>query len=73
MYVSEDDKNYVLFGETKVKQSRTDDPHTKDLEVTGDSNPRYIKIKVLNYGQLPNWHLSAGEQAWLFIDEVWVK
>ena len=73
VYVSEDDKNYVLFGETKVKQSRTDDPHTKDLEVTGDSNPRYIKIKVLNYGQLPNWHLSAGEQAWLFIDEVWVK
>lgn len=31
---------------------------------------RYIKIKASNYGKMPAWHVSAGEQAWLFIDEV---
>ena len=73
VYVSEDGKNYKLFGEMKVKPSRSDDAHTKDFEVKGDSNPRYIKIKVLNYGPLPKWHVNAGEQSWLFIDEIWIK
>lgn len=31
---------------------------------------RYIKIKVHNFGKMPAWHASAGEQAWLFVDEI---
>ena len=34
---------------------------------------RYVKVKVQNFGKMPSWHLSAGEQAWLFIDEVEVE
>ena len=31
---------------------------------------RYVRIKATNYGKMPDWHLSAGEQAWLFVDEI---
>ena len=31
---------------------------------------RYVRIKAINYGKLPKWHVSAGNQAWLFIDEI---
>ncbi len=33
---------------------------------------RFVKIKVVNYGKLPAWHQSAGQDAWLFLDEVGV-
>ena len=31
---------------------------------------RYVRVKAVNYGKLPKWHVSAGEQAWLFVDEI---
>jgi hypothetical protein len=31
---------------------------------------RYIKVKAKNYGTLPNWHLGAGGEAFIFIDEI---
>jgi len=34
---------------------------------------RYVKVQVINYGPLPEWHLSAGEKAWLFVDEIIVE
>lgn len=34
---------------------------------------RYIRIKADNFGKLPPWHISKGENSWLFIDEIEVK
>lgn len=34
---------------------------------------RFVRIKAINYGKLPAWHISAGNQAWLFVDEIEVK
>jgi len=34
---------------------------------------KFIKIHVENYGTLPAWHMGAGEQAWLFIDEIIIE
>ncbi|HYV94811.1 MAG TPA: GH92 family glycosyl hydrolase [Chitinophagales bacterium] len=34
---------------------------------------RYIKIIAHNYGKLPSWHVSAGENAWVFCDEIFVE
>lgn len=31
---------------------------------------RYLKVKAVNYGAMPSWHVSAGEQAWCFVDEI---
>lgn len=33
-------------------------------------NARFVKVKALNYGKLPEWHQGKGEDAWLFIDHI---
>lgn len=71
--VSEDGKNYIPFKNVTITSARTEGAHIQDLEVKGKADARYVKIIVKNYGKLPEWHLSAGEQAWLFVDEIWVK
>ena len=45
-----------------------------DLEINIEKiNTRYLKIIVKNYGKLPVWHSGAGENSWLFVDEIIVK
>ena len=73
VYVSGDGKNYKSFGKMNVSVPRTEGAHIQDLEVKGKANVRYVKIVIKNYGKMPEWHQSAGEPAWLFVDEVWVK
>ena len=34
---------------------------------------RYIKVKARNFGTIPDWHPGAGSQAFIFVDEFWVK
>jgi len=36
-------------------------------------NARYLKVKAKNFGKLPDWHMGAGGDAFIFIDEIWVK
>lgn len=33
---------------------------------------RYVKVKAKNYGKLPDWHMGAGGEAFIFIDEITV-
>ena len=73
VYVSDDGKDYKLFGKTDVNVPRTEGAHIQDVEVQGKATTRYVKIVIKNYGKLPEWHLSAGQQSWLFVDEIWVK
>lgn len=34
---------------------------------------KYVKLIAKNYGILPNWHISAGKDSWLFVDEIVVE
>jgi hypothetical protein len=38
-----------------------------------NTSGRYIKVQATNFGMIPNWHLGAGGEAWLFIDEIIVE
>ena len=38
--------------------------------VNGSARARYLRITLHNYGPLPDWHVSAGQQAWIFVDEL---
>jgi len=51
-------------------QARQGESHTRLVAVKDDIRARYFKITLENYGRLPEWHISAGEQAWLFADEI---
>ena len=74
VYVSKDGQNYSLFGSTNGSGiSMGEDPMIHNYTVKGNANGRYLKIKVTSAGPLPNWHVSAGEQSWIFMDEITVE
>jgi hypothetical protein len=35
-----------------------------------DLRTRYVKVRATNMGICPPWHKGAGDQAWLFVDEI---
>ncbi|MDX1440549.1 MAG: GH92 family glycosyl hydrolase, partial [Rubricoccaceae bacterium] len=34
---------------------------------------RYIRMRAVTFGALPDWHLGAGNPAWVFADEIWIQ
>lgn len=36
-------------------------------------NARYVKVVAQNFGECPPWHLGAGGQGWLFVDELRIE
>ena len=45
----------------------------KDFEINSDIETRYIKVKALKFGIIPEWHLGAGNPSWIFTDEIIVE
>ncbi|MDY5968716.1 MAG: GH92 family glycosyl hydrolase [Bacteroidales bacterium] len=80
--VSDDGKTYRSFGETSKDLAAAVEQNTARgfdyregsgmclFRVSGDAVARYVRISAKNYGKLPSWHVSPGQQAWLFCDEV---
>ncbi len=75
-YVSEDGKNFILFG--IIENGVSPDDYSTQIRVFSSNNStkintRYIKVKAFNYGKLPQWHQGNGGEAFIFIDEIEVK
>ena len=73
-YYSDNGKDFTLF-ETVMNPI---DPHqsgviTHTFATQKKISARYIKMKAYNRMKNPEWHLSAGEKSWLFIDEIIIK
>jgi hypothetical protein len=46
----------------------------KDLAGTiAPRTARYVKITAHNYGKIPLWHPGAGDDAFIFIDEIIIE
>ena len=56
--------------EKKSAQQRQEECTTQLFAVMKGVRAKYFKLTVENYGPLPDWHISAGEQAWVFADEI---
>ena len=74
-YVSQDGKHFTKVAEIKNdvnarKAGQLIKHFTAKLQGV---NARYIRIFAKNIGVLPPWHPSAGNKAWLFVDEVAIK
>lgn len=70
-YVSDDGENFTLFETVENPINETEHNIVTHTFYTSKTiNARYIKIKAYNRKTNPDWHLSAGEKSWLFIDEV---
>jgi hypothetical protein len=33
---------------------------------------RYVKVRAKNFGKLPDWHMGAEGEAFIFVDEITV-
>ena len=75
-----DGENWMPYGEKQeTKTAPGDNPQARQGESTTqlfgvgmykNVRAKYLRLTVENYGLLPEWHISAGEQAWLFVDEI---
>jgi hypothetical protein len=34
---------------------------------------RYVRIRAYNIGKIPSWHAGAGDDPWIFIDEILIR
>ena len=74
--ISNDGKNYIHWAsventEFPAVRERQEESVQHSFTCRGSyTTCRYVRIKATNYGKMPDWHISAGEQAWLFVDEI---
>jgi len=68
----------VRFSEKKILKSDISDrdyksqTHAFALTIP-KQKMRFVKVKAVNYGKLPEWHQGAGGDAWIFVDEIMIK
>ena len=76
---STDGENWQLYGTvpesedapgSESAQQRQGESTTQLFAVVKKVRAKYFKLTVENFGKLPDWHISAGEQAWIFADEI---
>lgn len=71
--VSEDGISYQPFG--TIENGVPADDYSPQMRTFFQKSPkhinvRFIKIKAINYGKLPDWHQGKGGDAFIFIDEI---
>ena len=71
--VSTNGKDFETIHFEKFETPEKDSEQLIPINFDHPCNARYIKVKAINFGLLPTWHLGKGEPAWLFVDEIMVK
>ena len=73
-FVSDDGKRFRSVG--KVMNTipvDEEDPVIQELEVRPRCETRYVKMAAKTIGTCPDWHVGAGQPAWLFCDEFVIE
>jgi predicted alpha-1,2-mannosidase len=73
--IFESSEDGTVFGELGRATHEVGDrwPHAliEDLGIEFDPVPaRYLRVRAVNYGTLPAWHLGTGGEAFIFVDEI---
>jgi hexosaminidase len=72
--VSDDGTNWRPYGQVPSMVKDTDlAPTLSWFTAKGAVTARYVKVTAMNYGVLPEWHLGAGDKAFIFADELRVR
>ena len=73
---SSDGQTFTPLGtiENAVSDRETK-PVTRDFSIIfdGPRHARYLRLRIVPYGKLPDWHPGRGEEAWFFADEILVR
>ncbi|MEO8146810.1 MAG: GH92 family glycosyl hydrolase [Bacteroidia bacterium] len=69
--VSDDNINFKTVATIHPETAKENAPlQTTDFIQNVTTTGRYVKVIAKPFGKLPAWHISAGETAWLFADEI---
>ena len=73
-FVSDDGKRFRSVGKvTNRVPLDEDDALTQELEVRPRCEARYVKMAAKNIKTCPDWHVGAGQPAWIFCDELVIE
>ena len=73
-YTSEDGKKYELVGVVENEiDPETEDAVTQELDINKRLKARYVRMVAKNLGVCPEWHVGAGDKAWIFCDEFIIE
>ncbi len=70
--VSNDGKNFVLVDKKVLDPPLKDDKNLVQ-EIKFSFYPkehRYLRLTIRNIKECPDWHPGAGDEAWIFVDEI---
>ncbi|MFK7755819.1 MAG: GH92 family glycosyl hydrolase [Flavobacteriales bacterium] len=68
---SRDKKSWTTYSENTIQVQANDE--AVDHAFVGKEEfvlARYVRVKAVNYGPMPEWHISAGQTPWIFVDEI---
>ena len=70
--VSDDGINFQCVVDIKTDVPVTDmDPVKRDYRRDiPPTHARYVRVHAYNLGKIPAWHPGAGEDAYIFVDEI---
>ncbi|MGI8884183.1 MAG: GH92 family glycosyl hydrolase, partial [Pyrinomonadaceae bacterium] len=73
--VSDDGENFQTVAEIKTDVAPEDmKPQIKDyLQNIAPVKARYVRVKAINLGKIPAWHPGAGFDAFIFVDEIFIR
>ncbi|NOR86421.1 MAG: family 20 glycosylhydrolase [Bacteroidales bacterium] len=75
IYTSKDGKSYTEYFQLSVDEDPLSEEYERkkiSISLNGDSL-RYFKMTIESYKKLPLSHPSAGNDCWLFIDEIVIE
>ncbi len=76
VFISDDGIDFTSVGEVSHSE-KADDYTSRTMKLSVDFQKvvkaKYVKVKATNFGKLPSWHLGAGFDAFIFIDEIEVR
>ena len=73
-FVSEDGKHFRSVGKARNYIPEDEDGSLiQELGVRPRCEARYVKMAAKNIGTCPEWHVGAGQPAWIFCDEFVIE
>lgn len=73
-YLSDDGEDFSLLEIVKNDVPQKDESvRQKTFFTSKPINGRFVKVVAKNIKRNPSWHLSAGEKAWIFSDEIVIE
>ena len=73
-FVSDDGKKFRSVGKkTNEIAENEEDAVIQELGVRPRCEARYVKMAAKNIGTCPDWHVGAGQPAWIFCDEFIIE